>query len=100
MKVTIEYDDLQHLTDRINELEDCLTHALADDDWDKWKHVAATLLTQDEEAGELEPQEPEPVQCPNCGRTDTMPLALAEEPGNQYHHCAGCGHVWTTRDAQ
>jgi DNA-directed RNA polymerase subunit M/transcription elongation factor TFIIS len=99
VNVIIQLGELTRLSDRIEALENCLVHAVTGED--DWRQEAGELLNQDEEAGELQPQEPEVVQCPNCGRTDTVtPLELPEEPANHYHHCQGCGHVWSERDAQ
>ena len=98
MNVIIEFNELRHLSDRIEALEDCLLHAVGAEPG--WRDEAGKLLTQDEEAGELEPQPDEPVQCPNCGRFDTtVPLSLPEEPANHFYHCRGCGNVWSTTNA-
>lgn len=92
MNVIIEFSELRRLSDRIEALEDCLLHAFTAEDG--WRDEAGKLLTQDEEAGELEPQPDEPVQCPNCGRSDsTIPLELPEA-GKELHHCTVCRYVW------
>lgn len=96
MNVIIEFNELRRLSDRIEALEDALLRAVHQNEDDDWRTAAMDLLTQDEEAGELEPQPDEPVQCPNCGRSDTtVPLSLPEEPANHFHHCRACGNVWT-----
>lgn len=96
MNVTVELADLRALQERVEALEECLSHAIAYDEAGREEQAKALLATSEQWERQ---EQAAPVACPKCANENVRTIAVAEG-SRVLLFCPACGTTWEARGGQ